>query len=773
MMNYYDSSKPPNKGDQPPPATHAAGDILLVDDNPANLAQLSDLLSGRGYQVRASPSGALGLRAARRRPPDLILLDIMMPDQDGIEVCRTLKADPALAPVPVIFISALQESRDKLKAFDAGGVDFITKPFDFSEVLSRVRTHLQLYRLQRQLENQNQRLEQRVAERTAELEQSREKFAKAFQQAPVMVALSELQGGRFREVNQTLCRKSGFTADELLGRTASEMGLVSAADERQVERRLRRHGQIHGMGLTLNARSGKQRECQLFAQTLRIGQEPCAVILLEDMSKHNKTERKLRRAKQSAEAANQAKSAFLANMSHELRTPLNSILGYAQVLQTRPDVGPEARRRLEVMQRSGQYLLTLINDLLDLTKIELNRVELSFETMELKGLLDSQVELFSLRARQKGIGFRMEIRSELPPLLRTDERRLRQVLINLLSNAVKFTEKGEVTLAVSYHQGHLLIEVTDTGIGIPEDRLDQVFEPFAQAGERNYRAQGTGLGLTITRRLLKLMGAELEAESRPGHGSRFSIRIPAPPVLRQDHTPKHAPPLAVAGYRALSPLPPAARFRVLATDDDTDNRNLLREWLEPLGFEVLEAANGWEAVRTATAAHPHIILMDLVMPEMDGLKATRIIRDDPELAPVPIIAVSASATHTDRSRTFDAGCNDHLSKPLLRDDLLQILAKNLPLTWIEAAEKAPQPPAPNPEADQDDAALDALTPNQWARLKDTLDDGNPQHIDSLLTELDAGRSLVLVARLREMLWSFELNRLREIATRGAQKAPSP
>lgn len=382
-----------------------------------------------------------------------------------------------------------------------------------------------------------------------------------------------------------------------------------------------------------------------------------------------------------AEAASQAKSEFLAGMSHELRTPLNGILGYAQILQRRADLDTAQRDGLGVIYHSGRHLLTLINDVLDLAKIEARRLELDPQPFDLPAFLDGIVDLMGMAARHKQIDFIYTPPAHLPTVVLGDEKRLRQVLLNLLGNGVKFTETGKVTFGVEIDGSpaanrrspiSIHFAVTDTGIGIPADQITRIFQPFEQTGERTQRAKGTGLGLAISRQLVELMGSRIEVESQVGEGStfRFAIALPVAERERTDHNSSRH----IRGYRG-------TRRTVLVVDDRLENRRVLLDLLTPLGFGVTLAENGRDAVSLAEAANPDLILMDLVMPEMMGFEAVPLIRALPGLADVPIIAVSASVLEAERVQSREMGCDDFLQKPVEADKLLALMEKHLGLVW--------------------------------------------------------------------------------------------
>ncbi len=400
---------------------------------------------------------------------------------------------------------------------------------------------------------------------------------------------------------------------------------------------------------------------------------------VQDITLRNQVEDALLRARDEAEAANRAKSAFIANMSHELRTPLNAVLGFAQILVEDPSLNEHQQDLIRGIQRGGDYLFTLINDILDLAKIEAGRFELFPRAWSTESFFHGLSEMFRLRAAQKNIHFSYQIQASLPSMLYLDDKRLRQIAMNLLGNAVKFTEQGSVVLSASHEAGHLIMEIRDSGVGIPPEQLSRIFQPFHQVGTDYYKSQGTGLGLAITHKLLTVMGGELQVESRPGHGSVFRARIPAKAAEPSEQVETVFDPSAsIKGYHRLDGDTP---FRVLIVDDAEDNRKVMRGLLHHLGFITEEAVNGRQGLERICARPPDLVFMDLRMPVMNGLEATRKLRQSPEFKTLPIIAVSAGAFHEDQAQSRNAGCDGYLTKPIKRHQLLAELSRHLGLEW--------------------------------------------------------------------------------------------
>ncbi len=396
--------------------------------------------------------------------------------------------------------------------------------------------------------------------------------------------------------------------------------------------------------------------------------------------------RSLAAAKEAAEVANQSKSAFLSSMSHELRTPLSAILGYAQILQRHVGSNDRLSNGLKIIHQSGTHLLALINDLLDLAKIEAGKIELTPVSLHLPTFLTGIIEVMRTRAEASGLPLYYQALSDLPEHVLVDERRLQQILLNLLSNAIKFTHQGHVTLmaeclaltpiTAGQAQATIRFMVEDTGIGIAPAELERIFLPFEQAGDAHTQTEGTGLGLAINQQILALMGSTLQVVSKPDHGSSFWFEVGLP-VVETDRTHMESP-LAISGYQG-------PRRTVLVVDDNANNRQLLVDMLTPLGFDVILAENGEQAIMQALAKRPDLVLMDLVMPGQTGIEVIQAMRQHALLQDLVIIAISASVPGRNQDQGQVAGSNAFLSRPIQRSYLLALLEQHLGLMWVVGA----------------------------------------------------------------------------------------
>ena len=399
-----------------PETQQTDAEILVVDDIPKNLKLLKDILTAKGYRVRPAVSGQLALRSAALKPPDLVLLDVKMPDMDGYEVCGALKSDHKNADVPVIFISALDEIRDKVRGFEAGGVDFITKPFQVEEVLARVETHLSLRRLHHRLERQNAQLQKESAERLQterELRELNDFNNKIFEAAAIGVLAYNGLSGQCVMANQAAAKIANASIDQLLGQNFRRMAAWQALDRLSMAEQVLDTGIEHNEEVHMVTSFGREvwLECHL-NRFLSHG-EPHLLLLVHDVTEQKHFQEALKQAKEAAEAANRAKSEFLANMSHEIRTPLNAVIGFSDLLTSVVD-DPKQKGYIESIQTAGESLLRLINDILDLSKIEAGRLELTYSPTDLRTLINEVERIFSQQTLQKNIQLTTNIEPELP-----------------------------------------------------------------------------------------------------------------------------------------------------------------------------------------------------------------------------------------------------------------------------------------------------------------------------------------------------------------------
>jgi|GEM_PF-3763645 len=556
-------------------------------------------------------------------------------------------------------------------------------------------------------------LEQEMA--NSALQQSETRYRSLYNNTPVMLHSTDADF-RLVSVSDYWLEVMGYTREDVIGRKPTEF-MVQASQRAASEFRVLKFFRVNALKdipLQLVKKTGETIDVLLSAIAERdsAGRLLRTLAVLTDVTERKRAEAALRVAKESAETANRAKSEFLANMSHELRTPLNGILGYAQILIKDKRLTVKQRESVAIMQQCGSHLLNLIDDILDLSKIEARKMELHASDFHFPSCLKSIAEMIRVRAEQKDLDFHYEPLAPLPTFIYADEKRLRQVLLNLLGNAVKFTDSGSVSFKVSVVEASLAtdedrdrahpinplplsqklrFQIEDTGIGIAADRLGEIFLPFEQVSDRSRHHEGTGLGLAISYQLAQLMGSQLKVSSTLGEGSVFWFDLPWEEGAGVAISPYDYP---IVGFVGLP-------RKILIVDDKKANRAILFDLLEPLGFELLEATGGRDCLNKVVEFQPDAILMDLIMPDMDGFETTRQLRqlflqqedDYPASSPNAlngqsrprIIAISASAFEEQQQKSRAAGCDDFLAKPVQEKMLLDCLQQHLGLEWVYAA----------------------------------------------------------------------------------------
>ena len=469
----------------------------------------------------------------------------------------------------------------------------------------------------------------------------------------------------------------------------------------------------------------------------------------------------LREAKETAEVANQAKSTFLANMSHELRTPLNAILGFAQVMQGDRSATPSQIKHLTIINRSGEHLLALINEVLDLAKIEAGKTDLILDDFNLSNLLDTTQQMLKLKAEAKGLQLLFERHPDTPEYIRTDERKLRQILINLLSNAIKFTQQGSVTVRVqpdvnNIYRLHFAIE--DTGAGIAEDELDSLFEAFFQTETGRRSPEGTGLGLPISRKFVQLMKGDLRVHSKLGIGTAFEFDILVEPPDREVQNQQTTQIIGLA-----SDLP---NYRIAIVDDFEDNRQIVRQVLDPIGFEVREAANGEEAVAIWQDWQPHLIFMDIQMPVMNGYEAIEQIKLQSRSPNTIIIALTANTLENERATIFDC-CDDFIAKPFQVTDLLTKIEKHLKVRYLyqelEHSQLSYNSLQIEPEAVQlTPEKLEMMTSDWLNKIQQAAQTADYELLQQLIEEIEPEYEEI-ASGLNNWLQEFRIDKIAELA----------
>lgn len=532
-----------------------------------------------------------------------------------------------------------------------------------------------------------------------------------------VISINRLSDGSYID-NSASFSATGFERGEAVGRSSGAIGLWARREQlREFSRRLRERGQVRNMEVDFRLKDGTVVPNLISATVAEINGEKCIVSFARDISRIKKTENELRAAREAALAASRAKSEFLSSMSHEIRTPMTAILGMVELLEDTA-LDRQQQKYLSIMRNNGAVLLGLINDVLDLARIESGRLDLERTGFELESLIDKVVESFAARAHAKGLEMAARIAPGTPTRLLGDPLRLRQILMNLVGNAVKFTEAGKILIEVendreSSQPGCLHFSVSDTGAGIPADKLDQIFEAFTQADNSTSRRHGgSGLGLAIVKRLVAMMDGRVWVKSEPGKGStfhftaRFSAEAGEQAAKSSTSGASEAP--ADARTAAVGEIAPRSGsvaeanssssceaeswrrpLKILLADDSADNRLLIRAFLKRTPHRLDEAEDGEAALRKFRAGRYDLILMDVQMPVLDGLETARRIRRlerETGAAHVPIIALTASVLSDDVYKCLEAGADAHLGKPISQKNLLAAIRKAASHDFPQAAE---------------------------------------------------------------------------------------
>lgn len=637
--------------------------ILNVDDYPANLYLRSGILRKAGYRVIEADSGREALRKITENRPDLVVLDVQMPDVDGLEVCRRVRADPGMASMLILHVSATAITPNSIAlGLDNGADGYLTDGVAPEVILATVRSLLRL-----------RRAEQERNEARARLVESENRLSRLMENLTDVVYRVRLHPvAAFEYVSPAVTGLTGYTPDEYYADPRLGQKLVHPEDLAGLDELTRFEGNKRSIVLRWHCRDG--RVIWTDHRVVGIRDDDGRLVAVEgvarDITGQKQVEEDLRRA-------NQLKDEFLATLSHELRTPLNAIVGWSQMLQSGKLTPDLTNRAVEAIARNAMAQRQLINDVLDVSRIVTGKMRIEPRVFDINSAVTGAIDSFRPAAEAKNIELSLSLPASALPVT-GDPDRLQQVFWNLLSNAVKFTPNGgRVEVSVRALDSTLVVEVRDTGAGIPGWFLPHIFERFSQVDSAmNRRHHGLGLGLALVRHLVELHGGTVEGESEgEGHGTTIRVRLPLRLDVPAEGTGRD--PASVASTPRPAPGSGSlAGIRVLLVDDEADSRQVIGAALRHAGAEVTEADGASTALALLPLLRPDVIVSDIGMPQQDGLELIRLVRGLAENAggEVPAVALTAYGRDEDRDKAIDAGYNLHVAKPVLPDALVSQLA---------------------------------------------------------------------------------------------------
>lgn len=710
--------------------------LLMVEDSPADAELVLRHLARAGYQVEHSRVDRAEdfTFALREGPWDIILCDYCIPGFGAHSALARLNA--TALTIPFILVSGSIPGEEAVELMRNGARDYIPKGN-----LDRLPAAIHRELADQARRRDRERAEEERTRLATELRQSERRYKMLFDSFTDVVLVFKMDG-HIVDANQTASQHLGIPRSRLLQMNFWDLDSSRLSTAEQGERidAVCKYGQAD-QEIHFGRPDGSRWVFDASMRVIEYAGVPAIITVARDITERKRISDELHHltaeleqrvgartaelersnaalaeAKAEADRANRAKSLFLASMSHEIRTPLNAILGFSQLLLHDQQITAEQREQMSAINRSGEHLLALINDILEMSKIEAGRAHLNRTTFDLNALVKDIATMFKLRAQGKGLSLVVKRCDDLPPAVVSDESKLRQVFINLLGNAVKFTERGQITWRIrTVDDGQdgrrLLTTVEDTGPGI--DKADQacLFDKFVQTSH-GMRAGGTGLGLAISREFARLLGGDVVVDSEPGRGSCFHFDIPLAEGDVADLPNR-------TGSRSIAGLAPASRgCRILVVDDQPDSRALLVKLLAGVGFDTCEASDGLEAVEAFHATQPAAVLLDLRMPHMDGFETTGNIRQSERGRRVPIIAVSASTFDEDRKHALANGMDDFVGKPFHEAEILEKLRAHLHLDYVYVDDTTTPPPlCPSGGGTWSPGALAQAPPELVAQLR--------------------------------------------------------
>jgi PAS domain S-box-containing protein len=636
---------------------HSEISILIVDDEPGSILILSEYLK-HNYTVYTAQSGAKALEIFEKHPIDILITDMVMPQMSGVDL--TSKVLEKYPDTVTIGISAYENIPNIVQFMKYGGLDFIQKPIHFTSLDDAIKNARKRIQLKKDLDHKNRELVEKNAALKLEieknilaqksLEMNRNNLKSIFDAMNDMVFILD-NTGCVLYVNPVVCHQMGYSENEIVGMNILELHAPQHLDRVTDFVNDMFSGKTSFFVGHLMKKNGEQINVETKIAHGSWNDNKALIAVSRDMTDFMKAQKDI----QIAQAESQAKSVFLANISHDLRTPLNGILGYTQILVKDKHLEKKYLEQIQVIHRSGEHLLLLINDILDLSKIDAGKMKLQIADFYFDDFLKRIVDICQVLARKKKIPLKFTASKDCPVCVKGDEKRLRQVLLNLINNAIKYTQKGQVTFEVSRVNNLIRFIVKDTGIGIPKSKLGYIFEPFHQLENQPHQSEGTGLGLAISRRIVQLMNSDIFVSSHVNEGSSFWFEIELPEGFTKKKIKQNKDKWSEINGEG---------YRVLIVDDNLMNRQFFVQMLKRNRFELFEAEDGFQAIEFTEKYRPHLILMDIMMPKMSGTEAITEIRKLPKNDDIIIFTVSANAEMRDMCEKTPNSCNEFLLKPL-------------------------------------------------------------------------------------------------------------
>lgn len=676
--------------------------ILAIDDNPDNLISLRALISEAfsNVAVISSTSGKKGLELAKQEDPDVILLDVIMPEMDGFEVCENLKLDAKLSQIPVVFITALKDDKSsRIRALDYGAEAFLSKPIDMSELTAQIKAMIKIKRANKLKTSEKDRLAALVSERTRELKsmhlatlnlledlskenearkksedalrESEQRFRSVLQSANDAIITTDSEG-TIHGWNMGATKIFGYYENEIIGKSLhlimpNSSMQIHLESIQKIENGTNQYDSNQTFELSGISKLGREFPVELSLAQWETSKGKFYTAIIRDISEREEAKQALISAKEKAEESDRLKSAFLANMSHEIRTPMNGILGFAELLKEPKLSGESQQKYIDIIQKSGHRMLNIINDIIDISKIESGQMNVLMSETNVNKHMEYMYTFFKPEMDKKNIQFTYHCAlNQEDAIIQTDSEKIYAVLTNLIKNAVKFTTNGTISIGYTAKDNDLEFYVKDTGVGINTFQKEIIFERFRQGSEslqRNY--EGAGLGLAISKAYIEMLGGKIWVNSEINKGSEFYFTIPYR-----------------TNKKVVLPTAPSTKeesknqnlLNILIAEDDEASAMYVKTIISKYCKTSIMVESGLDAVKKCQE-NPNLdlILMDIRMPGLDGYSATKKIREFN--TDVIIIAQTAFSFAGDREKALEAGCNDYISKPIRKNDLYDLINK--------------------------------------------------------------------------------------------------